>query len=231
MTRKPNVETVPGDFQKTQLRSALQCSKLGIFTPWLDGAGTGSSSRYSVAQQDSRAAAFVCVFAYGSLIWRPGFAFHSCQRATLAGYRRAFRQASSDHRGTSARPGRVVTLVPEPGGAACVGLAYLLAAPALDVLSALDHRERAGYVRESVNVTLADGSIQQAITWIAPPGNPHDAGELALPALAELVAVAEGPSGRNDEYVLRLEQALRELDGADPLVSELCSRLRAARES
>ena len=54
------------------------------------------------------------VFAYGSLIWRPGFEWTECQKAYLRGWTRRFWQGSPDHRGTPIAPGRVVTLVAEP---------------------------------------------------------------------------------------------------------------------
>lgn len=166
------------------------------------------------------------IFGYGSLIWRPSFAYVSRRRAVLSGFRRSFRQASIDHRGTPERPGRVVTLVASAADRA-VGVVYELAEPtAMQILAELDHRERAGYERVTLEVRLDDGRSAAAVTWIANPGNEHDAGELALDELLTHVARAEGPSGRNDEYVYELERALRELEGADELVTELARRLR-----
>jgi cation transport regulator ChaC len=226
MTRKANVETVPGSFQKTQVREPVLCCKPGIFASGQGKPGTGSSDRYRHSEQGSLPTDVSYVFGYGSLIWRPSFAFVSRQRAVLSGFRRSFRQASSDHRGTPEQPGRVVTLVSSLEHHA-VGVVYELAQPAARVLAELDHRERAGYERVTLQVSLDGGATASAATWIAAPGNAHDAGELDLDALSELITLAQGPSGRNDDYVYRLEQALLELHGADELVSELSRRLRA----
>ncbi|MEQ8805085.1 MAG: gamma-glutamylcyclotransferase, partial [Rhodospirillales bacterium] len=45
------------------------------------------------------------VFAYGSLMWNPGFAFTDRQSAELDGFHRAFCIYSHHYRGTPARPG------------------------------------------------------------------------------------------------------------------------------
>ena len=55
------------------------------------------------------------VFGYGSLMWRPGFAFLERQAATLHGRRRACCIYSVHHRGTPERRGLVLGLA--PGGA------------------------------------------------------------------------------------------------------------------
>lgn len=172
----------------------------------------------------------LAVFAYGSLLFRPGFAYAERHPARLEGYARRFSQASPDHRGTPERPGRVVTLVAS-AGALCHGALYLVHGPSESLLSELDYRERAGYERVSVEVRIDQGEGERrlsAITWIAPPGNPYDAGALETVALAELMRGAHGPSGANSDYVFLLEQALGELGVVDPLVSELSALLRAS---
>jgi cation transport regulator ChaC len=64
------------------------------------------------------------LFGYGSLIWNPGsIPFVRKVPAFVQGWKREFRQKSTDHRGTIDAPGRVVTLVPEPD-AVCEGMAY-----------------------------------------------------------------------------------------------------------
>jgi cation transport regulator ChaC len=165
------------------------------------------------------------IFAYGSLLFRPGFRYEARQAAVAHGYARSFRQSSPDHRGTPERPGRVVTLVARQG-ASCAGALYQVSGATGELLRELDHRERAGSERLKLEVVAA-GEVIRAVTWIAQPGNSYDAGELELPALAGLVLAARGPSGANAEYVFLLERALQELDVVDPTVSELATLLRA----
>jgi len=166
----------------------------------------------------------LAIFAYGSLLFRPGFSYLSRERAVLQGFARSFSQASPDHRGTIELPGRVLTLV-ERAGASTVGAVYYVAAPAEQLLQELDYRERAGYRRVTLEVMLDVGAVR-AVTWIAPPGNEHDVGQMPLAELAAHMRVSAGPSGRNDDYVFQLEAALAQLGGADPFVSELSELLR-----
>jgi cation transport regulator ChaC len=164
------------------------------------------------------------VFGYGSLLFRPGFEYRERRPASAPGFVRSFRQSSPDHRGTPEQPGRVVTLIAQ-AGASCGGAVYFVSEPSAQLLRDLDHRERAGYERVELEVLVA-GRRQQAVTWIARPGNPYDAGELELPQLVELIRLARGPSGANSEYVFLLERALDELGVIDPAVSSLAALLR-----
>lgn len=166
----------------------------------------------------------LAIFAYGSLLFRPGFSYLERERATLHGYVRRFSQASPDHRGTPERPGRVLTLSPS-ADSAVIGAIYWVALPADELLVELDYRERAGYERISLDVQTSAGKTA-AVTWLAQPGNAYDAGELALEELALHIASSMGPSGRNDDYVFRLEAELEQLAGGDALISALAALLR-----
>ena len=59
----------------------------------------------------------------------------------------------------------------------------------------------------------------------AGPGNPNFLGPGSLEDMASQIRGARGKSGANVEYVLRLAEALREIDGADPHVETLADRL------
>src|SRR5580704_8499493 len=64
------------------------------------------------------------VSGYGSLMWRPGFAYAERRPAIAHGRRRAFCIYSVHHRGTPKRPGLVLGLAP---GGAVRGAAYRVA--------------------------------------------------------------------------------------------------------
>ena len=181
------------------------------------------STKASAAQEG------VWVFGYGSLIWRPDFAYKDSQLAVLSGYQRRFCQASHDHRGTGEFPGRVVTLASTPN-AECVGMAFLLAEPSANSLAALEVREQDGYQRTDVSLSLANGTDVQGVTWIASPGNPSWRGNEPLSEVATLIATRQGPTGTNWEYLFELERALRKLGIRDDHVVELSDQVKALRK-
>ncbi len=149
------------------------------------------------------------VFGYGSLIWRPGFAFEERVECKVEGWIRRFYQGSSDHRGVPGAPGRVVTLLEEPGGVVW-GVAYRLSEEtAREVLGALDVREKGGYERVVLGTFGVDGVEREAVTYVATPSNPDYLGPASAREIAEHVRGAQGPSGANLEYVLELAAALR----------------------
>ncbi len=167
------------------------------------------------------------LFAYGSLIFRPGFAAEERVRAELRGHARRFWQGSPDHRGTREAPGRVVTLV-EAAGETCLGVAYRLPARgSAELWKELDLREQAGFERVQVELHSAEYGQFSAVTYVARAHNPHFLGAAPLAELARQVAARSGPSGSNAEYVRRLAAALRELAIDDVHVFELEAALDA----
>jgi len=189
------------------------------------------------------------IFGYGSLIWRPAMAHAERRPAWVEGFERRFWQGSTDHRGVPGSPGRVVTLV-HRRAARCWGVAYRVADGDRDaVLEALAVRESGGYEALRVPVHFGDlggapeagGSggarfhagaepAASAVVWVATERNRNYLGPAPLPSIAAQVRRSRGPSGPNDEYVLRLAAALRDLGAEDPHVFALEALLRDARE-
>ena len=166
------------------------------------------------------------IFAYGSLIFRPGFDWLERRRAFVAGFARRFWQGSPDHRGVPEAPGRVVTLVPDPG--ACGGCAYRVEARGADaILAALDAREQAGFERTVVDLLDAPGSapFARGVTWVAVAANAHFLGPLPEREIAAIVRARRGPSGTNVDYALRLRDALRALEVVDEHVEAVAAAL------
>lgn len=161
------------------------------------------------------------LFGYGSLIWRPAIPFAERRPAHAPDHERRFWQGSTDHRGVPEAPGRVVTLVPAPGGR-CAGVAYRVDDERRDeILAILDHRERGGYTRLELTIRLDDAHEASALTYVAAPDNPNWLGPAPLAAIARQIAACRGPSGDNLEYLLRLAAALRDEAFDDPHVFAL----------
>jgi cation transport regulator ChaC len=170
------------------------------------------------------------IFGYGSLVWRPDFPFVDRKPARIDGWIRRFWQGSTDHRGVPGAPGRVVTLLPDRG-ATCWGMAYRIgAADAAGVMAHLDYREKGGYRLETTRLFFTAGADAgngaDGLVYIATPENPNYLGPADAVAIARQIRGARGPSGPNDEYVLRLAEALREIGAADEHVFELERLLR-----
>lgn len=173
----------------------------------------------------------VWLFAYGSLLWRPGFEYAEQARGYVTGWSRRFWQGSTDHRGLPGAPGRVVTLTAEPH-LACWGVAYRLdSAAAAGILRHLDHREQGGYERRVVDFQCSDGARSgnwPVLLYVARPDNPEYLGPAPLQEIALQVRRSAGPSGTNLEYVLKLHAALRALEIEDEHVAGLAALLLPA---
>ena len=168
----------------------------------------------------------VWLFGYGSLIYLVDFPYLDSRPASIRGWSRRFWQGSHDHRGTPQNPGRVVTLI-EDANAVCGGLAYLVEGA---VFRQLDVREQNGYLRVSAEMTFDDGSCSTGLTYIATPENAAWLGAANEYEIALQISQSTGPSGPNDEYLLDLAHALRELGQQDQHVFDIESHLLAIRE-
>jgi cation transport protein ChaC len=180
--------------------------------------GSGENREEQITPVSEQRQDSTWVFGYGSLIYKVDFPFLEREVAAVEGWERRFWQGSHDHRGTPAAPGRVVTLIPAPG-AVCKGVAYRIEH---NVFEHLDHREKNGYERHAVTLSLQakDRSVG-GILYVARADNHAYLGPASMPELAAHIARSTGPSGSNRDYVLALAEALRELDDPDPHVLAL----------
>lgn len=153
------------------------------------------------------------IFAYGSLMWRPGFTYVEAVHAQLTGYHRCFCIYSTHHRGSAERPGLVLGL---DRGQVCTGIAYRVpgdqAGPIVDYL-----RKRElinGVYREThVPVTLA-GQVRRevmALAYIVERAHPSYAARLSLGEQACIIRAAKGVSGTNLDYLGNTMRHLAEL--------------------
>jgi cation transport protein ChaC len=153
------------------------------------------------------------VFAYGSLMWRPGFPSEEIAHARLVGWRRTFCIYSRYHRGSPRRPGLVLGL---DRGGVCEGLAYRVSAANVPAtLAYLRDREQVVSVyREAlVPVTLMTPERPEvlALAFLVERAHPSYAGALALCEQAHFIRGAEGRSGSNIDYFLSTLAHLGEL--------------------
>lgn len=172
------------------------------------------------------------IFAYGSLMWDPGFAFVEAQPALLRGYHRSFCVYSQRHRGTPERPGLVLGL---DRGGACKGVAYRV--PAADVAAALHYlwdREmaRGTYRLKEVLVDIPVGKIK-ARAFAVDRKQVGYAGRLSPEATARLILQGIGGRGSCRQYLENTVCELRKLGLVDgPLHRlELIVKDMAARET
>jgi cation transport protein ChaC len=144
------------------------------------------------------------VFGYGSLMWRPGFAFVEQVPARLIGEHRALCVYSFDHRGTPEKPGLVLGL---DRGGACRGIAFRVAAAQRNgTMDYLRSREQTTNVyREVMRSVWLENEVRQrvsALAYVVDRGHVQYAGRLSLTEQLRYVRQGHGRSGNNRDYVL-----------------------------
>ena len=168
------------------------------------------------------------VFGYGSLMWRPGFAFEEQVQARLIGAHRALCVYSFDHRGTAEHPGLVLGL---DRGGACRGIAFRVAATRRDeTVAYLRAREQTTNVYHEVtrSVWLRDDPRYRvtALTYIVNRGHVQYAGRLGLQDQLRYVRQGHGRSGNNRDYVLSTVAAIEAQGFRDAPLHRLATALR-----
>lgn len=161
------------------------------------------------------------VFAYGSLMWQPGFEYAEKCRARLSGYHRAFCIYAWTYRGTPKNPGLVLGL--DMGGS-CTGYAYRVHKEHQKyVMTYLDEREVPAlnspgvsidvYIKKSLSLRLVQpmgaSRTVNAVCYVADPRHPQYTGKLSSAEQVELIRQGQGTRGSSREY---LENTIRHMD-------------------
>ncbi len=167
----------------------------------------------------------VWLFAYGSLMWNPEFAFAEAQPGFLYGYHRSFCLYSRDYRGTPERPGLVLGL---DRGGSCRGIAYRLPPDRVgETLDRIWAREMTGQVYEMrpVAVRTPQGKVA-AQACVVRRDSPDYAGRLSPDEAAGLLAAAIGGRGSGRDYLANTVRHLEALGISDGLLHRIEARVR-----
>jgi cation transport protein ChaC len=169
------------------------------------------------------------VFAYGSLMWRPGFEHVDHVTAHLSGARRALCVWSYVHRGTREHPGLVLGL---DRGGSCRGVAYRVAAAnRAAVVAYLRERELVTDVyREVVRPVRLDTPgrpVVAALTYVVDRAHRQYAGRLPPETILAHVRDSHGRSGANADYVINTVRHLEGLGFRDAILEKVAAALLA----
>jgi cation transport protein ChaC len=167
------------------------------------------------------------VFGYGSLMWRPGFAFIEQVPARLIGEHRALCVYSFDHRGTPEKPGLVLGL---DRGGACRGIAFRVAAQLRgETIEYLRAREQTTHVYREVmrSVWLENEPRQRvsALAYVVDRGHVQYAGRLPPAEQLRHVLQGHGRSGNNRDYVLATVKSIEAQGFRDQQLHQLALML------
>jgi cation transport protein ChaC len=171
------------------------------------------------------------VFGYGSLMWRPGFAFIEQVPARLIGEHRALCVYSFVHRGSPEKPGLVLGL---DRGGACRGIAFRIAEKhRADTVAYLRAREQVTSVYREVmrSVWLENEPRQRvsALAYVVDRGHVQYAGRLSLAEQLRHVQQGYGQSGANRDYVIATVKAIEAEGFRDTPLHQLAQMLHEDR--
>lgn len=168
------------------------------------------------------------VFAYGSLMWDPGFYFDEVRVGRLEGYSRSFCLHLPTGRGTREHPGLMAAL--DTGGR-CEGLVFRINADHVDRETEIIWRREMiayGYVPAFVSVETAQGEVE-ALTFVANQDDERYLGHLEREEAAARIAHAEGILGSNLSYLENLHAQMEHLGLHDAKCASLLERAKALK--
>jgi len=171
----------------------------------------------------------IWVFGYGSLMWRPNFAYAEVRPALLRGYHRALCIYSVAYRGTYQTPGLVFGL---DRGGSCRGMAFrVLAKNAAEVMNYLYDREMVTgvYRPRWLNVELGPVSaskVVQSYVFIADRTHEQYTGKLSDKDAVKIIRQGHGKAGSCIDYLYNTYEHLRELGIHDRSLSRIIEKSR-----
>ena len=166
----------------------------------------------------------VWMFAYGSLMWNPEFAFAEARPGFLYGFHRSFCLYSRDYRGTPERPGLVLGL---DRGGSCRGIVYRLPPDRVgETLDRIWAREMTGevYRMRRVAVSTSQGAVA-AHACVVRRASPDYAGRLSPDAVAHMLATAVGGRGSGRDYLANTVRHLEDLGIRDRVLHRVALRV------
>ncbi len=149
------------------------------------------------------------LFAYGSLIWKPGFEPSDTLPAQVFAYHRALRLRSLVNRGNTEQSGLVLTLL---SGGSCRGLVYRAQPQQSEaLLNELWAREMVvgSYEPRWLNCHTPAGTVR-ALSFTLSRRSPGYVGALGDAELVHIFKHAKGRYGTTLEYLMRTVQGLRQ---------------------
>jgi cation transport protein ChaC len=215
--------------------SAFRHFRPADLDPVMAALGHPADWRYSDAEREARRLALLgphlrgdlWVFAYGSLMWDPGFHFAEVRVGRTPAHERRFCLLDTfGARGTPEAPGLQAALVPGHG---CTGLVFRLAAATVDTESEVVWRREGiadTYLPVFLPIETAQGPVQ-ALAFTANPRGRGIALHLTRAQEVEYIATGQGRFGSSRAYLENLAAQFAALGIDDPDVTALLSEVRA----
>ncbi|MCY6381425.1 gamma-glutamylcyclotransferase [Hoeflea prorocentri] len=219
------------------LTSFFRTFKPSDFDPRMKEAGLPAHWRLSDEEREATRHEALCghmdedlwVFAYGSLMWDPGFLFAEVRKAHVDLYARSFcLKDEMGARGTRGAPGLMAALDSGPG---CTGLAFRIEQQLLDEETMiLWRREMATgvYIPVVVEAETAHGPVK-AVTFAANHNASRIRNDLPREEQVRYIATGAGILGTSLEYIENLADHLIALNIDDAEVFSLLHEARVFR--
>lgn len=177
----------------------------------------------------------IWVFAYGSLMWDPGFTYEEKLLVAVHGYQRSFCIKSIHYRGTPDNPGLVLGLDKRKphDERTCYGLAFRI--DKVHITTTVHYLWTREMITNVYKPTFVKVSSQtqtyKALTFIADPDHPHYCGQLSTAQAAQKILEARGLRGKNLSYLEATFQKLQQMKIYDDCIYHMVRAVEQQKES